>query len=279
MLRHEFEDGHRRRTHPCLSVNLNRIALLRNSRGTGVPSVEEFAGLALAAGADGLTLHPRPDQRHARDADVLMARELTTAASAELNIEGNPCVDEWLGLVVRARPDQATLVPDAADARTSERGWDFERADAALSRAVMRMKHAGIRVSLFIEPDPRAVRSAAAIGADRVELRTEPFARAIAHGTREAALPRYVEAALAAQKSGLGLNAGHDLDTANLPDIARLPGLLEVSIGHALTVDALRFGFDAAIRRYRAVLRDAIREAPADTAPQDSMSGSSCGRR
>lgn len=234
-----------------LSVNLNKVATLRNARGGDRPSVRRAAETVLAAGADGITVHPRPDGRHIRRQDVL---DLAGWLPVELNVEGYPGAD-WLALVDEVRPAQATLVPDPPEALTSNAGWDLRGERRELAAAIARLRDAGCRVSLFVDPDPEQVRRAARLGADRVELYTEPYARAFPTGERQAVLARYVEAAAAAAAAGLGLNAGHDLDLDNLPALARaLPHLDEVSIGHALVSDALWLGLDRTVRAYLAAL-------------------------
>ena len=226
-----------------LSVNLNKVALLRNQRDVGYPSVVEAARLVVAAGAHGITVHPRPDQRHIRQADVrelaaLIAHELEP--HVEYNIEGYPA-PEFLALIEEVRPTQVTLVPDAADQHTSDHGWDLPRQAGALAPAVRALKASGARVSLFMDPDPGTIALAATLGADRVELYTGPYAHAFASGQASALLRRYVDAAAAAGAAGLGVNAGHDLNLDNLPAFCHaLPQLAEVSIGHAITADALR---------------------------------------
>ncbi|HWA11933.1 MAG TPA: pyridoxine 5'-phosphate synthase [Burkholderiales bacterium] len=233
-----------------LSVNVNKAALLRNSRPLDVPDLRHIAGLAIDGGAQGITVHPRPDQRHIRATDVAPLRELTRERGVEYNIEGNP-FHAYMDYARGLRPEQCTLVPDAPGASTSDHGWDLARDGGRLRPVIAELKSLGIRVSLFMDPQASAMQLAADLGADRVELYTEPYARA--HGTpgQGAALARYREAALAATRAGLGLNAGHDLNRANLPDfIAGVPGVLEVSIGHALIADALEFGMEQGVRLY-----------------------------
>jgi len=232
-----------------LSVNLNKVALLRNQRDIGIPSVAAFARIALQAGADGITVHPRPDERHTRYDDVPVLRGLLVGRAGELNIEGNPFHGRWMEVALDAAPDQATLVPDAPGAPTSEEGWALTGDTGALEKVIARLRDGGSRVSLFMEPDPARMAGAAEIGADRIELRTEPYAQAHGEGRGDELLPRYREAAEAARDAGLGVNAGHDLNLDNLPPLASLP-LDEVSIGHALTADALRMGFADAVRAY-----------------------------
>jgi pyridoxine 5-phosphate synthase len=235
-----------------LSVNLNKVATLRNARGGDRPSVRHAAEVAIAAGCHGITVHPRPDERHVRRADVL---ELAAWLPVELNIEGYPS-ESWIELVEAVRPAQATLVPDPPDVLTSNAGWRFDRVDRGwLAEVVARLESAASRVSLFLDPDPGEVAGAIAAGADRIELYTEAYARAFATTHRDAVFAGYRETARAAVAAGLGVNAGHDLDLDNLPYLAEhLPGLLEVSIGHALISDALDNGLAATVRAYVAAL-------------------------
>lgn len=233
-----------------LSVNLNKVATVRNARGGDRPSVKEAARLALLGGADGITVHPRPDGRHIREADV---EDLASWLPVELNIEGFPS-ETWLRLVERVRPAQATLVPDPPEVLTSNAGWDPKTADRVwLAEVVARLHAAGARVSVFVDPDPMACELGAAVGADRIELYTGPYAKAFPSSERQTVLERYCLAAKAACDLGLGVHAGHDLDCENLPTLVRvLPGLQEVSIGHALISDALLYwGIEEAVRRYR----------------------------
>jgi pyridoxine 5-phosphate synthase len=242
----------------ALSVNLNKIALLRNTRRLGIPSVAKFAAIALEAGADGITVHPRPDGRHVRGEDVAeLARLLAGWPAAEFNIEGNP-FHQLMDYARQVRPQQCTFVPDETGAFTSDHGWDLAR-DGARLRPVIEEAHAlGVRVSLFMDPEPQAMKLARDLGADRVELYTEPYALAFGGAAQATTLARYRAAAEAAQAAGLGVNAGHDLNRANLPPfLAAVPGVLEVSIGHALTADALEFGMAATVRMYLAAIRSA----------------------
>ena len=245
-----------------LSVNVNKVATLRNTRPQlDIPSVLHAARLCLAAGAHGITVHPRPDQRHIKPRDVDdLARLLQDHPGIELNIEGNPFPSgplagggvpvEFLPIVERVRPAQATLVPDTPNAVTSDHGWDL-RSDGARVRPLIERLHAlGARVSLFMDPVPDAMAMAHDVGADRVELYTEPYAAAFAKGDRDAAVP-YAAAADRARQLGLGVNAGHDLNLKNLPPfLERVHGVDEVSIGHALIGDALELGLDATVRAY-----------------------------
>jgi pyridoxine 5-phosphate synthase len=242
----------------ALSVNLNRVALLRNSRPLDIPNLCHAATLVLEAGADGITLHPRPDARHVRPGDVRdIARLLEKWPSAEYNLEGNP-LHQLLEHVEAVHPDQCTFVPDAADAATSDHGWDLARDGERLRPLVARAHAAGARVSLFMDAEPDAMIAAAALGADRVELYTEPYARAHGGPGQAASLERFRRAAAAAIRAGLEVNAGHDLNLANLGDfLVAVPGVREVSIGHALVGDALEFGLAETVRRYQAQIRRA----------------------
>lgn len=234
-----------------LSVNLNKVALLRNSRTLGIPSVVRLGRIALDAGAHGITVHPRPDGRHIRTHDVLELAELLAASPGiEFNIEGNP-FHQVMELVRRVRPHQCTLVPDDPGAFTSDHGWNLARDAERLLPVIEELRALGVRVSLFMDPDPEAMAQARRIGADRVELYTEPYARAFGTVEQAREIRRYAEAARAATAAGLGINAGHDLNLANLhPFVSAVPGVLEVSIGHALTADALEMGMAAAVRAY-----------------------------
>lgn len=229
-----------------LSVNLNKVALLRNARGGNLPDLLQVARDCEAFGAEGITIHPRPDQRHVRFDDVPALRALVTT---EFNIEGNP-TPEFLRLVLDNPPHQCTLVPDAPSALTSDSGWDTLTHRAFLQGIIAELQGAGIRVSLFVEPVPRLIEGARAAGADRVELYTGPYAHQYSRDPAMAVEP-YREAARAAAELGLGLNAGHDLNLDNLHYFCRqCPNLLEVSIGHALIADALYYGLANTIRMY-----------------------------
>ncbi|MFN7085545.1 MAG: pyridoxine 5'-phosphate synthase [Burkholderiales bacterium] len=234
-----------------LSVNLNKVALLRNSRNLGIPNVVRAATIALASGAHGITVHPRPDGRHIRPSDVYdLAQLLKEHPAAEFNIEGNP-YHSVLDLVREVRPQQCTLVPDDPDAYTSDHGWNLKREGGQLKPIIAELKALGIRVSLFMDPVAAAMPAARNVGADRVELYTEPYARAFGTAEEKQVLARYALAARAAQQVGLGVNAGHDLNQDNLPPfLAAVPGVLEVSIGHALIADALEAGLAQTVRDY-----------------------------
>lgn len=234
----------------ALSVNVNKVALLRNSRTLGIPDVAHLARLALDGGARGITVHPRPDGRHIRTADLAPLLHLVRNRGAELNIEGNP-FHQVMDLVRAFRPDQCTLVPDDPGAFTSDHGWDLSRDAGRLQPIVAELKALGMRVSLFMDPDEGAMAAAFALGADRIELYTEPYARAFGSAEQETVLARYRAAAAAARRVGLGVNAGHDLNRENLPAFLRaVPGIEEVSIGHALVADALEFGMVQTVRLY-----------------------------
>ena len=240
-----------RRGATVLSVNVNKVALLRNSRALDVPNLQRAATIALEAGAGGITIHPRPDERHIRAADVPeLAALLQRWPQAEFNIVGNP-FHNLMGFVEAVRPHQCTFVPDSAEQATSDHGWQLAADADRLRPVIARARALGVRVSLFMDPDPAAMRIAREVGADRVELYTERYARS--HGTAGAAevLASYRRAAEAARAEGLGVNAGHDLNRANLTDFLRgVPGVEEVSIGHALISDALELGLAEAVRAY-----------------------------
>ncbi|MFM7532658.1 MAG: pyridoxine 5'-phosphate synthase [Rubrivivax sp.] len=242
----------------ALSVNVNRVALLRNSRPVGLPDLLHLATLALEAGADGLTVHPRPDQRHIRTPDVHdLAALLARWPRAEYNIEGNP-FHNLMELALAVRPHQATLVPDSVEQATSDHGWDLQREGERLRPLIAQLKAQGMRVSLFMDPVPEAMARAREIGADRVELYTEAYARAWPTPERAAWLERYAAAARAALAAGLGVNAGHDLNRDNLGDFLRaVPGVAEVSIGHAIAADAMEFGMAETVRAYQRCIREA----------------------
>ena len=242
-----------------LSVNVNKVALLRNSRPLDIPRVEHVACLALDAGAQGITVHPRPDARHIRSSDIGKLLTLVRSRRVEFNIEGNP-FHQLMDVVRAVPPDQCTLVPDDPGAATSDHGWDLGRDGDRLRPVIAELKAMGVRVSLFMDADENAMAAARAVGADRVELYTEPYARAFGTSWQDSALRRYHAAATAAIRNGLGVNAGHDLNRENLPLFLRgVPGVLEVSIGHALVSDALEFGMAQTVALYL----DAIRSGTA----------------
>lgn len=235
----------------ALSVNVNKVALVRNTRHLGIPSVTRAARLCLEAGAQGITIHPRPDERHIRASDVYELAELMKAwPQAEFNIEGNP-TQNLMEFIRQVRPHQATFVPDSEDQFTSDHGWSFPQDAERLQPLIAECRQLGVRVSLFMDPVPAQMAAARAVGADRVELYTEPYAAAWGTVHEAAELTRYRDAAQAARDAGLGVNAGHDLNRYNLPAFVReVPGLAEVSIGHALIADALELGYAATVRAY-----------------------------
>jgi pyridoxine 5-phosphate synthase len=240
-----------------LSVNLNKIALLRNSRRTGVPDVLEFARLAYEAGAQGITIHPRPDERHIRGSDVGAIAELMRdwRPACELNIEGYPD-DRLFAICEAVRPEQCTLVPDGPGVLTSEEGWKLDNRDTALvNSSVARLKRLGARVILFIDPDPGVIDRVPGTGAAGIEIYTGGYAEAFRGGDPKAVLAACAATAKRAAERGLVVNAGHDLNLDNLPAlVAAMPNLAEASIGHELTADALKMGFSAAVAAYKAAL-------------------------
>ena len=235
-----------------LSVNINKIATLRNSRGGDNPNLIQVAKDCERFGAEGITVHPRPDERHIRYQDV---HDLTKIVTTEFNIEGNPKEDKFVELVLATKPHQVTLVPDALNQLTSDHGWDTIKEQAYLKEIIAKFKAAGIRVSIFVDPVEEMVRAAASTGTDRIELYTEAFAREFAKGNKEAAVAPYVNAAKLAHELGLGINAGHDLDRFNLNFLSKaIPYMDEVSIGHALISDALYLGLENTIQLYKRAL-------------------------
>ena len=247
-----------------LSVNLNKIALLRNSREGNYPSLTDHAITCLEAGCHGITIHPRPDQRHIRPGDAQQIKDLLQKwPNAEFNMEGNPFSHSqgsypgFIQLVLQNKPEQCTLVPDSTDQLTSDHGFNLKHSAEKLAPIIQQLQAEGIRVSLFMDPDLEQIRLAQAIGADRIELYTGPYAAA--WGNPEALntlFPKFQAAAEEALKLGLGLNAGHDLNLDNLGYFKSLPGLLEVSIGHALIVDAIRMGLVTTVQAYLEILAD-----------------------
>lgn len=245
----------------ALSINLNKISLLRNSREGNYPNVLQHAQLCIDNGADGITVHPRPDQRHIRPSDV---RELSALvqplATVEFNVEGNPfapAVDDYPGfiaLVEQTKPDQCTLVPDNDSQLTSDHGFDLTQSGNALEPIIRRLKDQGMRVSLFMDPDLEQIKLASEIGADRVELYTGPYAAAWGSESVESLFHQHKEAAQLATSLGMGVNAGHDLNLHNLAKFASIPGLLEVSIGHAFIVDSLTMGMASTVQAYKKLL-------------------------
>jgi pyridoxine 5-phosphate synthase len=251
-------DAHRHSGRAALSVNVNKVALLRNTRHLGIPSVVRAATLCLEAGADGITVHPRPDERHIRAHDVHDLAVLMKAwPMAEYNIEGNP-FHNLMDFIRAVKPHQATFVPDSEGQFTSDHGWDLA-ADGARVKPLIDECHAlGVRVSLFMDANPAVMALARAVGADRVELYTEPYAAAHGQPGQVQQIASFAAAAAAAQAAGLGVNAGHDLNQANLGDFLRgVPGVLEVSIGHALIAEALEVGLPETIRAYQRVIHAA----------------------
>lgn len=233
-----------------LSININKVATLRNARGENIPDVQRFARECERLGANGITVHPRPDERHIKHSDVFMLRPLV---KTEFNIEGYPS-EEFLDLVMKVKPEQVTLVPDAPGDLTSHEGWDVESNMEFLSGVIDRLREAGIRTSIFVGTDVENIKAASRAGADRVELYTKPYADAYPKDP-EAAVAPFVEASRAAHKAGLGVNAGHDLNLDNLEYFYRkLPYLNEVSIGHAIIADALYLGLEETVRRYKACI-------------------------
>ena len=245
----------------ALSINLNKIALIRNSREGNYPSVVEHAMTCIDCGVDGITVHPRPDQRHIRPDDVRQLAALTRSLDeVEFNIEGNPFADALgsypglIALVEETQPDQCTLVPDADNQLTSDHGFDLTKQADALLPIIDQIKAMGVRVSLFMDPDLRQIKLASEVGADRIELYTGPYAAAWGSNQLESLFQQHLEAANLATSLGMGVNAGHDLNLENLEKFASIPDLLEVSIGHASTVDSLNMGVVSALRAYQTCL-------------------------
>ena len=244
----------------ALSVNLNKIALLRNARGMNFPRVTDFAALCVEYGSDGITIHPRPDQRHATYQDVTDLSEFVAYhPNVEFNIEGYPTTD-FLQIVKAAKPHQCTLVPDAPDQITSDHGWNTKSEGHFLRPIIAELKEQGIRTSIFLDPDAHMVYSAAETGADRIELYTEEYARSYRGENHDTVFNQYAETALKAQQAGLGVNAGHDLNQKNLAAFLTIPDILEVSIGHALTVEALLDGYESTIRSYVSIIEASRRK-------------------
>ena len=236
-----------------LSVNINKIATLRNSRGGNNPNLIKVAMDCERFGAEGITVHPRPDERHIRYQDVY---DLTKIVTTEFNIEGNPKEQKFVELVLATKPQQVTLVPDALNQLTSDHGWDTINEQAYLKEIITVFKNAGIRVSIFVDPSNEMVKAAATTGTDRIELYTESYAKLFVEGKKEEAIAPYISAAAEAKKLGLGINAGHDLDRNNLAYlISNIPNIDEVSIGHALVADALYLGLENTIQLYKRALQ------------------------
>jgi pyridoxine 5-phosphate synthase len=235
-----------------LSVNINKIATLRNSRGGNNPNLVKVAKDCEAFGAEGITVHPRPDERHIRYKDVY---DLKQNISTEFNIEGNPKEEKFVALVLANQPAQVTLVPDTLNQLTSDHGWDTIKEQVYLKEIISTFKKAGIRVSIFVDPIESMVEAAATTGTDRIELYTESYAKQFEEGKKEIAIQPYIKAASLARQLGLGINAGHDLDRHNLPYLVQqIPFLDEVSIGHALISDALYLGLENTIQLYKRAL-------------------------
>ena len=245
----------------ALSINLNKIALIRNSREGNYPNILDFANICIDCGVDGITVHPRPDQRHIRPSDVRQLTQLTAPLDeVEFNIEGNPFAEPCgdypglIALVEETLPDQCTLVPDSDSQLTSDHGFDLKTQGEQLVPIIHKIKSMGARVSLFMDPDLEQIELAAKVGADRIELYTGPFAAAWGSDKLGEIFRQHFKAAELASSLGLGVNAGHDLNLENLEKFASIPDLLEVSIGHAFTVDSLRMGMIPALRAYQALL-------------------------
>jgi len=240
-----------------LSVNLNKVALLRNTRTIGIPSVIHAARLCIEAGARGITVHPRPDERHIRKSDVYeLADFLSGFPEVEFNIEGNP-FPEFLKIIKDVQPAQCTLVPDEPGALTSDHGWNLP-ADAERLRPILKeIRQLGSRISLFMDADSSQWEVVREIGADRVELYTEPYAASFGKPEFDSVFKKFASAASAAQRAGLGVNAGHDLNLKNLGRFCTIPGVLEVSIGHALISEALEMGLPTIVRAYLRILETA----------------------
>lgn len=239
-----------------LSVNVNAIAFLRNRRDLPWPSVEGLSRVALEAGAHGITVHPRPDERHIRRTDVTVLRTMLRKdwPGREFNIEGYPD-ERFLALCEAEKPEQVTLVPDDPTQSTSDHGWDFAKDGERLTGIIARLHRSGFRVSVFVDADPAAPAAAKAVGADRVEIYTGPYGGAFAADALKREFDKVVAAGKAAERAGLGLNAGHDLTRENLPRlVAALPNLAEVSIGHAITADALMYGMAETVKKFRAAI-------------------------
>ena len=236
-----------------LSVNLNKIALLRNQRDIGIPDVIKSAMTIIKAGAHGITVHPRPDERHIKYNDAGRLKKMLTV---EFNLEGNPFTGKLMELLHELKPDQATLVPDEPGANTSDHGWNMQQNKERLEPVVNELKDMGIRVSLFMDPDTEGIKIAKEIRADRIELYTEPYASAFrTNENLEQTLERFAAAARFANEIGLGLNAGHDLNLENLNKFcSTVPGILEVSIGHALIADAIEMGLENTVKEYLKIL-------------------------
>ena len=234
-----------------LSVNLNKVAMLRNARPLAIPSVVKMGEISIAAGAHGLTVHPRPDERHIRRTDVYdLANLLKSHPAIEYNIEGNPLESPFMEIIREVRPDQCTLVPDDPTQNTSDHGWNVIKDADTLKPIIDELNALGCRVSLFMDPDIEQIKRVPELRCDRIELYTEPYATAYREGKGDESFELYKAAAECAQSVGLGVNGGHDLNLDNLPKFKEIPNLLEVSIGHALTADALEMGYANAVKAY-----------------------------
>jgi len=233
-----------------LSVNLNKIALLRNSRGRDYPNVVEYAGKFIDLGVQGITIHPRQDERHAKRSDAIELGELLAShQDVEFNIEGFPS-DDFLNLIEQVVPDQCTLVPDDVNQLTSDHGWDISNSRNVLNTSLARLKTAGIRSSLFLDPDSEQIKAAADIGCDRIELYTEQYAETFQMECASEVFEKYSNSSKLAQSLGLGVNAGHDLDLGNLGRFLEIENILEVSIGHALTIECIDSGIESIVAQY-----------------------------
>ncbi|MGC1305747.1 MAG: pyridoxine 5'-phosphate synthase [Phormidesmis sp.] len=239
-----------------LSVNLNKVAMLRNSRPLSIPSVVKMGEISIAAGAHGLTVHPRPDERHIRRTDVYdLAELLKEHPGIEYNIEGNPFESPFMDIIRDVRPHQCTLVPDDPTQSTSDHGWDVSENEARLKAIISELNELGCRVSLFMDPALEQIKLVPSLGCSRIELYTEPYATAYRRGHGDESFEVYKQAAECAQALGIGVNGGHDLNLQNLPKFIKIPNLLEVSIGHALTADALEMGYANAVKAYLKALK------------------------
>jgi pyridoxine 5-phosphate synthase len=239
-----------------LSVNLNKLALLRNSRGHNFPDLLKYARRFIELGVQGLTVHPRPDERHIRRQDAInLSVLLKDFPQVEFNIEGYPS-DDFLALVKKCQPRQCTLVPDAEDQLTSDHGWDFKKHLDFLRPIISDLQAEGIRVATFLDPDPSQLERVAESGADRIELYTESYAQAFGTSRENERYEQYRLTALEAQELGLGINAGHDLNLHNLPRFLSIPGILEVSIGHALTIECIDQGIETVVSRYLEICQE-----------------------
>ena len=239
-----------------LSVNLNKVALIRNTRNIGIPSITKMAQICIEAGAKGITVHPRPDQRHIRPGDVYDLVDVVTPV--EFNIEGNPLEISFMEIVREVKPTQCTLVPDTPDTFTSDSGWDLTKDKERLLPIIEELHSLGSRVSLFMDADVEQISLVPATGAERIELYTEPYATAYREQDNlESVWQQFADAAQKAQSLGLGVNAGHDLNLYNLAKFCTIPGILEVSIGHALTAEALEMGFAQTVKEYIKILNKA----------------------